>query len=574
MGKTYFGDFRLRSFAAPTAVLLVVVSAILTSTNNVFNVYILKFLIDALMSSNNRQFYYVLFSMLLVSLAVNVINALVSHYVAPQLKNSLDQGIQQDIFQQSLSYSLEAYDNEEFYDLYYFTLHNSRAAMVNMVNSLGTLVSTCLSVVGIASIIVHYDTWCLLIIAAGVASSSYFLFKTQDARHNFNLHSVTPIRKINYVDRVFYLVDYSKELRTYKNSDLLFSYYRESWAHLLSIVKMWGKRLVTLDFSNKTSLTLSHLATLLYFGVNALAGHLEMSSFMMLFNGAQQIGAQLNSIIGIFPVWHSFCRTLEKYYEFMKKEDSCRKNGIMINRIQTVSFEHVSFAYDDRRTILRDVSLNMGGNIKRVAIVGRNGSGKSTLVKLLLGFYPVNKGRIRINGIDISNIDIDSFRERISVIYQDFQLFSFMIAQNVMMKYTISKEDEMATLKALELVGLYDKVIRLPKGIHSTISKEFDADGIVFSRGELQKLALARAYARNGDMIIMDEPYSSYDPISQEDVMTALRNVSRNKILIIISHGLVNLHEMDLIAVIDAGRLVELETHRELIRNRGEYSNM
>ena len=92
-----------------------------------FNVYILKFLIDALMSSNNRQFYYVLFSMLLVSLAVNVINALVSHYVAPQLKNSLDQGIQQDIFQQSLSYSLEAYDNEEFYDLYYFTLHNSRA---------------------------------------------------------------------------------------------------------------------------------------------------------------------------------------------------------------------------------------------------------------------------------------------------------------------------------------------------------------------------------------------------------------------------------------------------------------
>ena len=206
--------------------------------------------------------------------------------------------------------------------------------------------------------------------------------------------------------------------------------------------------------------------------------------------------------------------------------------------------------------------------------MGSNGSGKSTLIKVILGLYFPQSGRIKVNGINIDDVDIDSYRNRIAVVFQDFKLFAFTIAQNIMMKYDIDNSDIYIVESALKFVGMYEKVKALPNGIYTCISKEFSHEGEIFSGGEMQKLALARAYAQNADLIILDEPYSSFDPIAEDELFRMIFELVKDKTTIVVSHKLLKLFKMDRIIVLDKGFIIEDGNHFDLLKLDGIYKNM
>lgn len=185
---------------------------------------------------------------------------------------------------------------------------------------------------------------------------------------------------------------------------------------------------------------------------------------------------------------------MDKYFEYMNHNNNVSNEHFKLNqKLQSLSLKNVNFKYNKNDNyVLKNINLNINSN-EKIAIVGRNGSGKSTLIKLILGLYNPDKGNIKINNFKLDSIEHSSYLDNISIVYQDFQLFAFSIAQNISMKYKLNTEDELSVVNALKKVNLYEKIKKLPNGINTIITKEFEENGQVFSGGEMQRLALARA---------------------------------------------------------------------------------
>ena len=240
-----------------------------------------------------------------------------------------------------------------------------------------------------------------------------------------------------------------------------------------------------------------------------------------------------------------------------------------------LSVDGVSFAYPNRpeAVVLQDVSVRIAQG-EKVAIVGRNGSGKSTFLKLLLGFYEPGAGEVTLNGRRVSAYDRDSFYGAFGVVFQDVQIYCTTVAENVLFRNEWSKEDEKRVWAALEFSGLGQKVRSLEKGIHTAVTKEFDQGGVYFSGGEYQRLAIARAYARDPKVLLFDEPASALDAIAEREIMDRLYELGRGKTVICVSHRLSSTIGADRILVFDEGRIVESGSHRELMDRQGVYYDM
>lgn len=210
-----------------------------------------------------------------------------------------------------------------------------------------------------------------------------------------------------------------------------------------------------------------------------------------------------------------------------------------------------------------------------MAIVGNNGAGKSTLVKLLLRLYDPDNGKILVNGVDIRDYDVEFYRKNIcSILVQIFQMFALTLYENVKMDI-VDKNMEADNLdKLLNMVGLGDVVESLPGKGNSEYSREFESDGVVFSGGQKQKLALARVLASNNRMVILDEPSSALDPKAESEFNELVFNMLPEKTVIIISHRLSTTKMADRIILIQNGKIAEAGSHHELIEKHGLYARM
>ena len=232
----------------------------------------------------------------------------------------------------------------------------------------------------------------------------------------------------------------------------------------------------------------------------------------------------------------------------------------------------MKFSYgDSNKDILHNINFSIGKNNKRIALVGKNGSGKSTIIKLLLGFYEGYSGNIYVNDSELRDLSKKDYRNRLSILYQDFRLFSMTVNQNVSMEYE-NEEEQVEEL--LKTVNVYEKIKSLPLKNQTVLSKEFDKEGIYLSGGEQQKIGLARTLFRTADLVILDEPFSSMDHISANKILKEMETTYPDKMMILITHDLHDLSGMDKILVLDEGQIVEEGTEKELILKKGKFFQM
>jgi ATP-binding cassette, subfamily B, bacterial MsbA len=232
-----------------------------------------------------------------------------------------------------------------------------------------------------------------------------------------------------------------------------------------------------------------------------------------------------------------------------------------------VVFDHVSFAYDPRRPILKDVSFRVapGGTL---AIVGPSGAGKSTISRLLFRFYDVNEGAIRIDGQDIRDVTLSSLRGAIGLVSQEVSLFDDTIRANIAYgRFGASEEDIVAAAKA----AAADDFIRgLPQGYDTMVGEH----GVKLSGGQRQRLSIARAMLKNAPILLLDEATSALDTESERQVQGALKNLMHGRTTLVIAHRLSTVIEADIIYVIDNGHVAERGNHAELLRRDGVYARL
>lgn len=237
----------------------------------------------------------------------------------------------------------------------------------------------------------------------------------------------------------------------------------------------------------------------------------------------------------------------------------------------TVEFDHVSFKYPGSDVyVIRDLTMKFEIG-EKMAIVGKNGSGKTTFIKLLCRLYDVTEGCIRVNGIDIRKYNYEEYCDLFAVVFQDFKVFSFPLGENVAAG---SEVDEKRAKDALERAGLEERLKTLPDQLDTNVGKEFEENGVTFSGGEKQKMAIARAIYKNAPFVIMDEPTAALDPESECEVYAGFDKMVGNKTAIYISHRLASCRFCEDILVFDQGKIVQRGRHEELESQEGLYREL
>ncbi|MFQ8639131.1 MAG: ABC transporter ATP-binding protein [Acutalibacteraceae bacterium] len=236
------------------------------------------------------------------------------------------------------------------------------------------------------------------------------------------------------------------------------------------------------------------------------------------------------------------------------------------DRNYEIEFCDVSFRYPGAEDYaLRHVSMKFRIG-ERLAVVGENGSGKTTFIKLLCRLYDPTEGTILLNGIDIRKYDYDEYIALFSVVFQDFQLLSFSLGQNVAAAVQYSPERAKA---CLQKAGFGDRLSQLPDGLETKLYKDFDENGVQISGGEAQKIALARALYKDAPFVVLDEPTAALDPIAEMEVYEKFNEIVGDKTAVYISHRLSSCRFCDSIAVFDRGSIIQRGTHETLVRDAG-----
>lgn len=210
---------------------------------------------------------------------------------------------------------------------------------------------------------------------------------------------------------------------------------------------------------------------------------------------------------------------------------------------------------------------------EKVAIVGYNGAGKTTLIKLLMRLYDPTEGGIYIGDTNIKEYDVEKYRKEFAAVFQDYQIFAATLGENVVMDYVKEQEKEKVQ-SALLHSSFDDKLKKLPLGINTPLTKEFEKDGVDLSGGEKQKVAIARAFYKDSHYAVMDEPSSALDPIAEYKLNQNMMEIAKNRTVIFISHRLSTTVMADKIYMFERGEIIEQGSHSELMALDGKYAEM
>lgn len=313
--------------------------------------------------------------------------------------------------------------------------------------------------------------------------------------------------------------------------------------------------------------------------VQSMQGRVPVGDILVLYSAVTSLILSLSNMAEIFTDLRNNNTHLIHYFAYMDLPEEEGMNATehgtgkseeymeVGQTVQEICFDHVSFCYPgSKENALQDVSLTIHGG-EKLAIVGENGSGKTTLIKLLCRLYRPAQGRILLNGRDIWSYSREEYGRLLSTVFQDFSLFAFSLGANVAAD---SSYDRQRAEEALAQAGLQDKWKKLPKGLDQALFSEYEEDGVTLSGGESQKVAIARALYKNGEVLILDEPTAALDPYAEaavyEQLFQSLEQPSgKHRTLLSISHRLSTCRYCDRVAVFCQGRLVQSGTHEQLV---------
>lgn len=515
----------------------------------------------------------------LVLLFNTVIEGIFNNSLAKNAEIRINHVFTKMIFEKSGSIDLGRYDNQKYYnDLVAAGRESDNRAwntyrnFVNLLENLSVLLS-------LFYIISSLDF--VVFVLAVIVNVLSFLYQIKLNKINGEIyHKIMPCQKeIDYVNRMFFLKQNAKDMKLTNIGKLLFNKLTFSSKKLSDIHAAYGaKKTVVCSGDSLIKKIPGDFLTLFYLACMVLVKHAYTFDVMTaLWNAYGTIKGNMNHFVNSVNELHNNSIYIEKFIHFMEMEngivsDKCRKDnaGMPV----TIEFVDVSFSYDGEHKILDGLNLKIKAN-EKVAIVGSNGAGKSTLVKLLLRLYDPENGKILVNGMDIRDYDVEFYRKNIcSVLVQNFQLFALTLYENIKMDI-VDKEAEGAALdRALHMAGLGDAVGRLPDKGDSDYSREFNGDGVVFSGGQKQKLALARVLFSDRRMVILDEPSSALDPKAESEFNELVFHMLPERTMVIISHRLSTTKMADRIILIQNGKVAEDGSHDQLIKRNGRYAEM
>ncbi len=520
---------------------------------------------------------------LLSLLAFVMLGLLFNAYVFQKLQQKsepkIKQAIKQMMFNKAKEIDLDCYDNPEFYNDYVLSV----SEVDNQVGRIYTLITNlCTGLVSIVlsgAFFIGNDPISFVFIAVSFAASLWsgkainkLNFKIRNEKNPYE-------RKLGYVNRVFYLNDYAKEVRLNTEvSDELLKDFDETNDKVLAIDKKnagkrFGLQLLKDYICNNFLIDVLYMIYLVYSA--AVLHRISYSNVAVMRGTANRMKNRMRQFSSVYPQMQEISMYVQKMQNFLDIEPKIisKEKKKLPEKPTEIELRNVSFGYNEKDGyILKNINMKLDPYSK-IAIVGYNGAGKTTLIKLIMRLYDPNEGEILLDGVNIKEYDVEEYRRKIGTVFQDFKIFAATVKENVLLDFEEKGSDD-AVKNAIEKSGFAERLEMLSDGLSTNLTTEFEENGVNLSGGEGQKLAIARAFYKNADLIILDEPSSALDPIAEYHLNHSMLTAAENKSVIFISHRLSTTRIADRIYMLEKGSIIEQGSHAELLERKGKYAEM
>jgi ATP-binding cassette subfamily B protein len=470
---------------------------------------------------------------------------------------------------------LSSYEDPVFYD----KLERARVQATDriaMIQAIGALLQQFITAISLSASIFWFSPWLLLLLIAAVVPAflgeSHFAF----LGYSLNIRQTPTRRQLDYLRVLGASKESAKELKLFGLSDFITGEYAGLSNELYDQNVALAKRRFFAGTLLSLVSTAGYYGAFAYVVYRTVTGELSWGTLQFLAGAISGASSNIQTIFATFSSIADQSLFLTDLVEFFKVQPTVRSKPEAIPAPRPIrqgfAFENVSFSYPgSSRRVLDHLNLRIHPG-ERIALIGENGQGKTTIVKLITRLYDPTEGRILLDGIDLREYSIEELNREIGVIFQDFMRYEMSALRNIgvgRIEDTSRGHIELAARKSLA-----DAVIRrLPKGYDQLLGRRFEG-GLDLSGGEWQKIALARAYLRDAQLLILDEPTAALDARSEYEVFQRFAELTEGKMALLISHRFSTVRMADRIVVLEDGRIAEQGNHSQLMALGGRYAEM
>ncbi|MDF0479991.1 ABC transporter ATP-binding protein/permease [Vagococcus sp. PNs007] len=381
------------------------------------------------------------------------------------------------------------------------------------------------------------------------------------------------MRKFDYFLMILREIKFGKELRINKMSETVENILSDLSKNYNQLTTGYNKILLKNNSFLDFVLLIQEFMLYLLLGYRVLQGLLQIGSFSMILASISHFTSSCLGILESIALLRNKSLFIKEYSQFKRKsQKNTSSTASSVESIEMIEFRNVSFMYPNQeKNTLTNISLKICKG-EKISIVGENGAGKTTLIKLLCGFYQPTSGDILINDLPINTLSKTDFQRLIATVFQDSQLLPFTVKENIILDQHLDKKRLDDVVKK---IGLEECLNSFPNKLETIVGKELSTQGVDFSGGERQKIAIAQAIYQDSQLIILDEPTSALDPIAESELFETLNEELEGICSVFISHRLTSTRFSDNIFVLSRGELVEKGTHKNLLdRKEGYYSQL